>query len=391
MDSTDNKREDNDMATNSGSVAAPAKDFAIEKHQPQALAEMGTAAAIARAQQEVQGAIIVAKRFPRNEDDCRAKLLKACKRTEFAEDAEYNFPRGDQDVAGPSVYLAREAARLWGNIQYGFEVIRDDQETRMIRSFAWDMESNARTIQEDSFRKLIFRKKGGWVEPDERDLRELTNRRAAIGYRNCILQLIPSDYVNEACREANRTLQNKAAQDPDGERKKIVDAFAEMNVMPSKLEEIIGHKLAEASPPEIAKLRGIYKSIRDGNSTIADYLTPVVESGSSGLPADIRRASDVSPETPRATYNEAANLEEVRSKNSQFTRFKELHEQIYLLDPEAAGKFTMGGSPAEVEKMLGEMGTLAAVLQEQKELSDKAAKGKKPEVQGVPLGDLFKK
>lgn len=108
----------------------------------------------------------------------------------------------------------------------------------------------------------------------------------------------------------------------------------------------------------------------------------------SELPADIRRASDTSPEPQqRAAYNEAATLEDARAKNSQFTRFKELHEQIYMLDPEAAGKFTMGGSPAEVEKMLSEMGTAAAVLQEQKEAAEK----KKPEVQGVPLGDLFKK
>lgn len=110
------------------------------------------------------------------------------------------------------------------------------------------------------------------------------------------------------------------------------------------------------------------------------------------LPVDIRRASDTSPEPAapqqRTGYNEAANLEEARAKNSQFTRFKELHEQIYLLDPEAAGKFTMGGSPAEVEKMLGEMGTLAAVLQEQKDIADRAAK-KKPEVQGIKKGDLF--
>jgi hypothetical protein len=386
MNSNDDPKEDNDMATTSG-TAAPAKDFAIEKHQPQALAEMGTAAAIARAQQEVQGAIIVAKRFPRNEDDCRAKLLKACKRTEFAEDAEYNFPRGGQDVAGPSVYLAREAARLWGNIQYGFEVIRDDQETRMIRSFAWDMESNARTIQEDSFRKLIFRKKGGWVEPDERDLRELTNRRAAIGYRNCILQLIPSDYVNEACRVANTTKQLKAQQDPDGERKKIVDAFSEMNVMPSKLEEIIGHKLSEASPPEIAKLRGIYKSIRDGNSTIADYLTPVVESGGSGLPADIRRASDTSPEPQqRATYNESPTLPDLQAKSTRMQQFVKLHEEIYALDREEAQKWVMGGTPEEETKRLEEMKLVVGILQEQKEVA-----ARKPEVQGVKLGDLFNK
>jgi hypothetical protein len=250
----------------------PREVLSIEKTAPQSLAETNTAASIARAQQEVQGAIIIAKRFPRNEDECRAKLLRACKRPEFAEDAEYEFPRGNGNVNGPSVYLAREAARIWGNIHYGAEILRDDGDTRIIRCFAWDMETNTRPIQDDSFRKLVYRKQGGWVEPDERDLRELTNRRAAIGYRNCILEVIPSDLIREAVTVARKTLKDKAAADPDGERKRIVDAFAEINVMPTRLDQILGHPLAEASPDEIARLRGIYKSIRDGNSTLSDYI-----------------------------------------------------------------------------------------------------------------------
>lgn len=109
------------------------------------------------------------------------------------------------------------------------------------------------------------------------------------------------------------------------------------------------------------------------------------------LPADIRRASEPAPEPatqqPRATYNESATLPELHEKNKQFARFKELHEAIYMLNPEVAGNYTLGGTPAEVEKMLAEMGTVAANL---KEAAEKTST-KKPEVQGVPLGDLFKK
>jgi hypothetical protein len=230
---------------------------------------------VARVVQEVQGAIIVAQRFPRNEDEARVKLLRACKRPTFAENAEYEFPRGGNDVSGPSVQLAREAARVWGNIQYGFEIVSEDEVWRSIRAYAWDVETNSKPFQEDRFKKLIYRKANGgqWVKPDERDLRELTNRRAAICYRNCILQVIPSDLIQEAIEQSRMTLRDRAAADPDGERKRILDAFAnDLNVMPNSVEAILGHSVTEASPVEIAKLRAIYKSIRDGNSTLNDYL-----------------------------------------------------------------------------------------------------------------------
>ena len=194
---------------------------------------------VARVVQEVQGAIIVAQRFPRNEDEARVKLLRACKRPTFAENAEYEFPRGGNDVSGPSVQLAREAARVWGNIQYGFEIVSEDEVWRSIRAYAWDVETNSKPFQEDRFKKLIQRRNKEtrvteWVKPDERDLRELTNRRAAICYRNCILQIIPSDLIQEAIDESRSTLRNRAAADPDGERKRILDAFAnDLNVMPN--------------------------------------------------------------------------------------------------------------------------------------------------------------
>jgi hypothetical protein len=244
--------------------------------------ELAPTAGAAEKQFEIQSAIVIAKKFPRNEDGAFQKLMKAAGRTSFAEDAMYSFPRGDAKVEGPSINLGREAARVWTNIRYGLEIIRDDDGSRLIRGWAWDLETNTKVTAEDDFKKLIYRKKGGWIKPDERDMRELTNRRGAILIRGCLLQLLPKDFIEDAMDRCRETLRKGAEQDPEAARKKIILAFSELNITPEMLEQMLGHKLAESSPAEIAELRKIYKSIADGNSTWAEYVEPKKAEAESG-------------------------------------------------------------------------------------------------------------
>lgn len=254
-------------------MAAVIEETALATRTEQSF-ELAPTAGAAEKQFEIQSAIYIAKKFPRNEDGAFHKLMKAAARTSFAEDAGYSFPRGESKVEGPSINLAREAARVWTNIRYGLDVIADDDEKRTIRGWAWDLETNTKVTAEDTFKKLIYRKKGGWIKPDERDLRELTNRRGAILIRGCLLQLFPKDLIEDAMERCKETLRKQAAQDPEAARKKIILAFSEINVTPEMLEQKLGHKLAESSPAEIAELRTIYKSIVDGNSTWAEYVEP---------------------------------------------------------------------------------------------------------------------
>jgi hypothetical protein len=234
--------------------------------------ELSESSMVATATAEVQAAIIIAKKFPRNEDESFRKLMRACNRSSFAGDAAYSFPRGTAKVKGPSINLAREAARVWGNIEYGILIVHDDDDMRKIKAWAWDKESNSRSFAEDTFKKLIFRKKGGWVKPDERDLRELTNRRGAILKRNCLLELLPKDLVEDALSTCEKTLRANAAQDPDSARKAIILAFSELNITPEMLEKKLGHKIAQCIPDEIAELRQIHQSIKDGNSKWSEYI-----------------------------------------------------------------------------------------------------------------------
>ena len=229
------------------------------------------------ARADIESAIIVARKFPRNESAAYQALLHACQRSSFAEQAMYSFPRFDSDegrnvdITGPSVKLAREAARVWGNMRWGFVVIADGEDTRTIEGWAYDLQTNTRPSQQDTFTKIGYTRAGDYKPLNERGLRETTSRRAAFLIRNSLLQLIPADFIDDAMLEVEKTLATEAKKDPDAEKKKIIAAFDGIGVKVADLEEYLKHVIDSASPAEIKKLRGMYKSIDDGNSTWAEY------------------------------------------------------------------------------------------------------------------------
>lgn len=236
--------------------------------------ELATASAEAAQKYQMEARVILAKRFPRDEFAVYEAMLKTCKSRTFAERAAYSFPRGSSKIEGPSINLARGLARLWGNLRYGLEVIHDSDESRTIRAVAWDLESNAEVSAEDTFKKVILRKDKGWVVPDERDLRELTNRRGAILTRNCILQLLPNELVEDALAECRNSIKKNAKGKNRGETVKgIVAAFDGIGVSVEQLEAYLDCKLADIDEDQIADLRGVFQSISDGNSKKAEYFS----------------------------------------------------------------------------------------------------------------------
>lgn len=234
--------------------------------------ELQVSAAEAAVQQEIQAAIIVAQRFPRDEDRAYQLVLRSTARLSFAEKTQYAFPVGGQTIRGPSIHLMREFARAWGNIRHGCYIVHDDVSTRTIRAWAWDLQTNAKVEAEDTFQKQVFRKGSGWRAADERELVMLTNNKAARAKRNCIKELLPYDLVEDACREADATLERGAQEDPDGTRKGILRVFGILNITAEDLRQYLQCEISKASPKQLAELRVIYASIRDGNTSWADYV-----------------------------------------------------------------------------------------------------------------------
>ena len=220
---------------------------------------------------EIKASVFLARSFPRNEMEAYSKVMETCGRTSFAATATYSFPRGGTLVQGASIDLAREIARNWKNIIYGYIIVFDDEHKRSIRCWAFDTENNIRTTTDDTFEKLIYRKSGGWIIPDERDLRELTSRKAAIGVRNCLLQLFPKDIIEDAMVRSKETLKAGAKQDPKGTMKTLVLWFQGYGVDVPMLEKYLEHSLDTITADEVADLHGIAEAIKDGTAKVKEF------------------------------------------------------------------------------------------------------------------------
>lgn len=213
--------------------------------------------------------------------------------------AQYSFPRGGSNVKGPSINLAKELARLWGNIKSGVRMVSNTDDQIHLRGYARDLETNALAEVDDIFKPLIQRKnrmtgKPEWVTPDERDLRELVNRRGAIVWRNAILSIMPPDLVDMACAFAEQTLRRGAKKDIEtggGSTRSLVNAFAKFNVNLTQIEAKLGHPVTEASPEELADLRTVYAALRDGVVSASDYFDVSMDTSKTPLAAKLEKAN----------------------------------------------------------------------------------------------------
>lgn len=233
--------------------------------------EMNVATASTAAMHEIQGAILVAKKFPRDMNKVFASLMTSCQRKQMAEIANYNYPRGGRDITGPSVNLARVAAQCYGNVRFGLSTMWEDADNVLIEGWAWDVENNTKVALQDKLKKSIQRKKNGvtvWVTPDERDLRELINRRGAILVRNALLQVLPKDLIDDAVKQCAATIR-EGLGDPRFEIKKLILQFRDLGVNVDMLNKVIGGK--DWTLDDIVRLKGIFTSISEGNTKWSHY------------------------------------------------------------------------------------------------------------------------
>lgn len=284
--------------------------------------EVGALSAVMREESEIKAAIVLAKKFPRNENACYTKLLKSCERPSFAESAFYRFPRGGQAIEGPSVDLAREAARCWGNVRYGLRIVAQDDEWVHIMGWAFDLESNNFVSAEDKFKKLVQRK-GGWVRPDERDLRELVNRRGAICVRNSLLQILPSDVIDDALRAAKETMRKATAGDLKQNRedalRRMALAFQGLAVTVEMIESYLGHPMNVATEEEMVNLRQIYKAMVDGVAKRDEFFAaPAPQSQQTQVGSiDMSQAVAGTPPPPKQDPTPPKKEEESKGKKGQ--------------------------------------------------------------------------
>jgi hypothetical protein len=250
-----------------------------------------------RAIAEVQGAIIVAQQVPRDQTAALAAMLDSCGEPYLAERAFFRYPKGKVQneetgkwetnfITGLSVYLARELARIWGNIQYGVKELRRDDvagESEML-AFAWDVQTNTRTEIVFIVKHVRDKKSGPEKLTDLRDIYENNANAGARRVRECILAILPPWFTEKAKVRCTKTNAEGGGKPLPERISAMLAWYLTLGVRQEQLERKVGRRVASWTGQDVAILTPIWRSLSAGETTVDDEF-PVDQIN----PADLER------------------------------------------------------------------------------------------------------
>jgi hypothetical protein len=219
---------------------------------------------------EAQGAIFIAKRFPRDEIKVLDKVIIACQRPTLAESALYSYAKGGTDIQGPSIRMAELLIRLWGNAAYGIRELESSQGESVLEAFAVDYEANVRQVKVFTVKHERTTKKGTYALTDAREKYENLANFGARRVRACILGLIPADIIDAAINQVEETLKAKADTSVEA-IKKMSEKFMELGITKDQIEKRIQRRIDSITSAQVINLRKIYNSLKDGMSKAEDW------------------------------------------------------------------------------------------------------------------------
>lgn len=228
-----------------------------------------TAIEQSRAIAEVQAAILVAQQCPRDMVGAWEQMKASCGRLSLASRAFYSVPnRG----TGPSVHLARELARIWGNIDYGVkELSRDDELFRSeVQAYAWDQQTNVRSSRSFIVPHARMAKGERKALTDLGDIYLNNQNVGARAVRESIFTVLPADFVAEAQELCRATIQRGDGKPLPERVAAAVAVFGELGVTVAQLETRIGRKRGYWTPSDLADLTVLRSSLKRGELSIEE-------------------------------------------------------------------------------------------------------------------------
>lgn len=222
-----------------------------------------TAVEQSRAVAEVLAQVQAARQFPRNVDAARAEVQRACDSLSFAERALYSMPRDGGTVTGPSVHLAREIARAWGNIDHGLRELRQDLERgeSELLAYAHDLQTNTRSSS-------------SYIVPHVRDAKGKRKPITSIGgvnennanqgarrVRAAIFSVIPSWLLEEAVAACLATVKRGDGGPLADRCRKAIQAFGRGGITQEQLVDKVGRPVAGWTADDVAELEVLFRSL----------------------------------------------------------------------------------------------------------------------------------
>lgn len=269
-----------------------------------------TAMAMTRQAQEVQAAMIVAKRFPRDEAVANDRILQACTRPSLAESAIYSYSRGGTEVSGPSVRLAEAIAQAWGNIDFGFIELEQNNLESQVMAYAWDLETNTRQSKVFSVRHIRQTKNGAYPLTDPRDIYEMVANQAARRVRSCILAIIPGDVVDSAVKQCEMTLKAGNGVPLEARINDMVQKFSEYDVTEKMLAAYVGKNVSAFTEKDVIGMAKVYRALKDGIAGIDVILEKIKSSAPEDTAKEepVKEAPEEKP-APKKTKKKAPEPE----------------------------------------------------------------------------------
>lgn len=266
---------------------------AIDRIMPIAPATQATAVEQARAVAEVAAAVQVAQQCPRDMNRAWEEMKAACSRSGLADRAFYTVPNRGKDK--PSVHLARELARIWGNLDYGVHELHRDDVRGMseVRAYAWDQQTNvrsSRTLQVPHQRMhtdKVTKEKSRQPLIDLGDVYLNNQNIGARAVRESIFTVLPADFVAEAqdiCRATLRRGDGKPL--PERIANMVTRFKEELGVDVRRIETRVGTKRGQWTAADVAELAVVFGSISRGDARVEDeFPNRVTREEITGAPA----------------------------------------------------------------------------------------------------------
>jgi hypothetical protein len=191
------------------------------------------------------------------------------------EDFFYRFPirkaGGGQDyVSGPSIKLANNVAREFGNC------VTEVREIDVGDAFVFY--ARFTDIETGFSMERAYRQRKGQVTIKTRDPDRALDQVYQIGQSKAIRNVIVNAlgiYCDYAFEEAQNSLVEKIGKDLAGWREKTIKGLAKLAIAPERVERVVGRSAKDWLAPDIAQVVAMCKTIVDGMANADDLFPPI--------------------------------------------------------------------------------------------------------------------
>lgn len=324
-------------------VKNPFQQTAVSEALPNTMTEVKSQ----REASEIQAMVFMAKQFPRNQIQAADRILNACTRQTLADSAVYSYPRGGQNIEGPSIRLAEVLAQNWGNLDFGIRELSQENGVSTVEAYAWDLETNVRQAKVFQVAHKRMARVGTKTLTDPRDIYEMVANQGSRRLRACILSIIPGDIVEAALAQCSVTQAASVGATPEEIKetiRKLTATMVKFGITAENIQDRYQCRLEAIRPAQIVELRKIYTSLKDGMSKPSDWfaIQEVKKSDAQDLNAmvDGTAAVEAKPEPiaeptkPTPTEEQFAAL--IEAVSTGVKEVSEVLEEYALTEEQAA-------------------------------------------------------